>query len=134
VPDDIDEWRQYFPDAKPWVRGGNLYTLVLVGFGKPFAKVMKSMAPWFRKHKFGIWQSALQLEKLMLVSWLLFLTPLMDINVLKEAITSAIDGVPVGLHWKMILLGTQGSVPENKKIKRSMSTLMNSTFQWLNLC
>jgi len=63
VPDDIDEWHQYFPDAKPLARGGDLYTLVLVGLGKPFAKVMKSMAPWFCKHKFGIWQSALQSEK-----------------------------------------------------------------------
>jgi len=100
MPDDIDKWRQYFPDAKPWVRGGNLYTLILVGFGKLFAKVMKSMAPWFHKHKFGIWQSALQSEKLMSASWLLFLTPLMDIDVLKDAIMSAIDGVPVGLRGR----------------------------------
>jgi len=106
VPDDIDEWRQYFPDAKPWAQGGNLYTLALAGFSK-----------WFCKNKFGIWQLALQSEKPTSVSWLLFLTPLMDIEILKEAITSAIDGVLVGLHWKMILLGTQGSVLENKKSK-----------------
>jgi len=60
VPDDIDEWCQYFPDAKPRARGSNLYTLVLVGFGKHFAKVMKLMAPWFCKKKFGIWQLVLQ--------------------------------------------------------------------------
>ncbi len=41
----------------------------------------------------------------------------MDIEILKEVITSVIDGVPFGLCWKMILLGTQGSVLENKKIK-----------------
>jgi len=116
VPDDIDKWCQYFPDAKPWAQGGNLYTLVLVGFGKPFTKVMKSMVPWFCKNKFGIWQSALQSEKLTSVGWLLFLAPLMDINILKQAIMSAIDGVPVSLHWKMILLlVTQGLVPEKIK-------------------
>jgi len=68
-----------------------------VGFSKPFTKVMKSMAPWFHKNKFGIWQSALQSEKPTSIGWLLFSTPLMDIDTLKEAITSAIDGVPVGL-------------------------------------
>jgi len=111
VPDDIDKWKLYFPDAKP------LYTAVLVGFGKPFAKVMKAMAPWFRKEKFRIWQSALQSEKPTSVGWLLFSTPLMDIDILKAAITTAIDGVPVSLWWKMILLGTQGTVPEDQKIK-----------------
>ena len=117
VPDDIDEWRQYFPDAKPRSRGGDLYTPVLVGFGKPFAKVMKALAPWFRKHKFGIWKSALQSEKPTSIGWLLFSTPLMDTDLLQDAIKTSIDGVPVGLRWKMILLGTQGTVPENKKIK-----------------
>jgi len=117
VLDDIDEWRQYFPDAKPRARGGDLYTLVLVGFGKPFAKVMKSMAPWFRKKKFRIWQSALQSEKLTSVGWLLFSTPIMDINILKATIMMAIGGVPVSLRWKMILLGTQGTVPDDQKIK-----------------
>jgi len=41
----------------------------------------------------------------------------MDIDILKEAITMSIDGVPVGLRWKMILLGTQGMVPDDQKIK-----------------
>jgi len=53
IPDDIDEWHQYFPNAKPRAWGGNVNTLVLVGFGKPFAKVMKSMAPWFCKISLG---------------------------------------------------------------------------------
>jgi len=117
VLDDIDKWYQYFLDAKPRAHSGNLYTLVLVSFSKPFSKMMKSMAPWFCKNKFDIWQLALQSEKLTSIGWLLFLTPLMDIEILKEVITSVINGVLVGLHWKMILLGMQGSVPENKKVK-----------------
>jgi len=75
ILDDINEWHQYFPDAKPQAWGSDLYTLVLVGFGKPFAKVMKSMVPWFCKKKFGIWQLALQSKKPTLVGWLLFSTP-----------------------------------------------------------
>jgi len=130
IPDDIDEWRQYFPDAKPQAWGGNLYTPVLVHFGKPFAKVMKSMVPWFCKKKFGIWQSALQSEKLALVGWLLFSTPIMDIDILKATITTAIDSVLVGLRWKMILLGTQETVQMTKKSRRYTCTWMNWTYQW----
>jgi len=65
VPDNIDEWRQYFPDTRPRTRGGDLYMPVLVGFGKPFVKGMKSLAPWFCKHKFGIWKSAHQRNRLL---------------------------------------------------------------------
>jgi len=43
--------------------------------------------------------------------------PLMDIDILKAAITTMIDGVPVSLHWKMILLGMQGTVLDDQKIK-----------------
>jgi len=75
------------------------------------------MAPWFCKKKIGIWQSALQSEKPTSVSWLLFLTPLMDINIHKAAITTMIDKVPVGLCWKMIFLGMQGLVLEDQKFK-----------------
>jgi len=45
---------------------------VLVGFSKPFPKVMKALAPWFQKKKYGMWQSALQSEKPTLLGWLLF--------------------------------------------------------------
>jgi len=41
----------------------------------------------------------------------------MDIDILKDAITMVIDGVPVSLCWKMILLRTEGSVLESQKIK-----------------
>jgi len=55
VLDDIDEWLQYFPQAKPCTKGGNWYMLALMGFGKPFPKVMKALAPWFCKKKYIIW-------------------------------------------------------------------------------
>jgi len=80
VPDDISEWLQYFPQAKPCLKGGDLYTLALVGFSKPFPKVMKALALWFCKKKYSIWQSALQSEKLTSLGWLLFSAPLMDID------------------------------------------------------
>jgi len=91
--------------------------LALVGFGKPFPKVMKALAPWFCKKKYGIWQLALQSEKPILLGWLLFSTPLMDIDLLKEAISAKVEGVPIGLRWKMILLSMQGSIPKEQQVK-----------------
>jgi len=66
-----------------------------------------------------VWDLAicLTVQKPTSVGWLLFSTPLMDIDILEEAISTSIDGVPVGLQWKMILLGTQGLVPDDQKIK-----------------
>jgi len=90
--------------------------LALVGFGKPFPKVMKALAPCFCKKKYGILQSALQSEKPILLGWLLFSTPLMDIDLLKEAILAKVEGVPIGLRWKMIL-SVQGSIPKEQQVK-----------------
>jgi len=92
--------------------------LALMGFGKPFPKVMKALAPWFfRKKKYGIWQSTLQSEKPSLLGWILFLTPLMDVDLLKGAILDKIEGVPIGLQWKMIILGTQGTILKEQPIR-----------------
>jgi len=61
---------------------------------------MKALAPWFHKKQFGLWQAALQSEKPMSLGWLLFSTQIMDIDVLKEAISTCINGVPLGLDGK----------------------------------
>jgi len=41
----------------------------------------------------------------------------MDTNILKTVILAAIYGIPVGLWWKMIHLGTQGRVKPEDQIK-----------------
>jgi len=52
------------------------------------------------------------------VAWLAsFFTPLMDIDILKAAILDQVEGVPIGLCWKMILCGTQGMIPKEQQIK-----------------
>jgi len=106
---------KYFPQAKLHARGSDLHTLALVSFGKLFPKVMKSLAPWFQKTKYRIWQLVLQLEKPTLLGWLLFSTPLMDIEILKAVILDKVKGIPIGLCWKMILIRTQGTIPKEKK-------------------
>jgi len=64
LPDDVNEWLQYFPQAHPRARGGYTYMSVLLRFWEPFPKVVKTTALWFQKTKFGIWKLSLQSKKL----------------------------------------------------------------------
>jgi len=117
LPDDVNEWLQYFSQAHPRARGGYTYTSVLLGFREPFPKVVKNTASWFRKTKLGIWKSSLQSKKPVALGWLLFLTSMMDKEVLCGEISLCIRLIPVGLHWKMISIRAQGSVPPEQQVK-----------------
>jgi len=90
LPDDVDEWLVYCPQACPRARGSYTYTSVLLGFHEPFPKVIKAMASWFQKTKFGLWKSLLQLEKPTVLGWLLFSTSTMDEEVLRGKISLCI--------------------------------------------
>jgi len=91
--------------------------LALLSFCEPFPTAIKAIAMWLRKTKFGLWKSSLQSEKLVSFGWLLFLTSTMDINILRGKISLRIGSIPVGLRWKMISMGTQGSVPKEQQVK-----------------
>jgi len=117
LPLDVDEWLQYFPQAHPQARGGDTYTSVLIGCQVPFTKLIKSTAHWLRTNKFGLWQSTLQTEKPTSAGWLLFSTQSMDIEILCGKISNAIAGIPIGLRWKMIGMGAQGSIPKDQQVK-----------------
>jgi len=117
LPNDVDKWLTYFPQAQPQARGGYTYTLVLLGFREPFPKIIKVTVSWFCKIKFGLWKSSLQSEKLVALGWLLFLTSTMDVEVLKGEVSLRILSIPVGLHWKMISMGAQGSIPQEQQVK-----------------
>jgi len=90
LPDNINKWLQYFPQACPRARGEYMYTSVLLRFWEPFPKVVKTMAMWLRKTKFGIWKSSLQSKKLVALGWLLFSTSTMDEEVLHGEISLCI--------------------------------------------
>jgi len=117
LPDDINEWLVYFPQAQPRARGGYTYTLVLLGFHEPFPKVIKAMVSWFQKMKFGLWKSLLQLEKPIALGWLLFSTSTIDKEVVCSKISLHISSIPVSFCWKMISVGTQGSIPQEQQMK-----------------
>jgi len=116
-PANVDEWLEYFPGACPRAHGEYIYTSALLGFREPFPKVVKEMAPWLWKSKCGLCKSSLQLEKPILLGWLLFSTNTMDIDVLWGKISLCIGSIPVGLHWKMICIGTPGSIPPEQQVK-----------------
>jgi len=112
LPEEVDEWLQYFPGAKPRVKGGNVYMALLLGLSMPFVTFIKKLSPWCKEKKYGLWESSLQSEKPTSIGWLLFSTNTMDILPLKEQISESIQDIPVGLWWKMINMGTQGQVKE----------------------
>jgi len=87
IPGEVEDWLEYFPGARPQAQGGYTYTSVLLGFQEPFPKVIKALASWFRKTKFGLWKSSLQSKKPVLLGWLLFLTSTMDVEVLQGEIS-----------------------------------------------
>jgi len=117
LPTKVDKWLKYFPGARLWARRGYMYTQVLLGFHEPFPKVIKATVSWFQKSKFRLSKSSLQSEKLISLGWLLFSANTMDIKVLRGEISVRIASIPVGLRWKMISMGTQGSVPKEQQVK-----------------
>jgi len=117
IPSEVEEWLEYFPRVRLKAQGGYTYTSVLLGFREPFPKVIKALASWFRKSKFGLWKSSLQSKKPVSLGWLLFSTLTMDVKVLRGEISQQNASIPVRLRWKMISLETQGSVPKDQQVK-----------------
>jgi len=47
LPTEVEEWLEYFLQAKPCFSGGNLYTSALLGCSIPLAKILKALQNWF---------------------------------------------------------------------------------------
>jgi len=60
LPEEVDEWLQYFPGAKPRVKGGNMYTALLIGLSMPFVTFIKKLSPWYKEKKYRLWETSLQ--------------------------------------------------------------------------
>jgi len=116
LPEEVDEWLQYFPGAKPRMKGGNMYMTLLLGISNPFVTFIKKLSPWCKEKKYGLWEASLQSEKPTSIGWLLFSTNTMDLLLLKEQISEHIQDIPVGLQWKMINMGIQGQVKESDQV------------------
>jgi len=114
--DNVNDWLQYFPQAQLCAHRGDMYMVLLIGMSIPFLKFVKNLAPWFKVNKFGLWPLTLQSEKPVSLSWLLFSTYRMDIEVLKGEISSAISGTPTGLHWKLINIGAQRLMHKEQQV------------------
>ncbi len=117
LPNDIDNWLTYFPQAKPCILGSNTYTLLLIGLSIPFPKLVKSLSAWMHNKHFSLWKAYLQLEQPTSLGWLLFSTLTMDIELLKEAISNWIENMPIGFWWQTINIGSQGLIPKDQQVK-----------------
>jgi len=123
IPTDVDNWLVYFPQAKPRFQGGNVYTSALISTSLPLSKIMKAQSDWFKETRFELWEVNILTESPISVGWLLFSTNNINMDVLKCKISRFIEDITVGLHWKMITLGTQGKIPKTK-FEHSTCTLM----------
>jgi len=117
LPTEVDDWLVYFPQAKLHFQGGNIYTTALIGLSILLGKIMKVQTDWFKESCFGLWEANIQTESPVLVGWLLFSTNNINTDVLKHKISRFFKDIPVGLHWKMITLGTQGKIPKENQVR-----------------
>jgi len=97
IPDDIEEWLKYFLGAKPQKTGGETYMALLVGMSKPLPKVVKNLSAWMHNKGFGLWRAYLRSEQPTSLGWLRFSMQTMQVELLQEAISEALDGIPIGL-------------------------------------
>jgi len=132
LPDNINNWLMYFPQAKPCISGGDTYTTLLIRLSIPFPKLVKSLSAWMKNKRFGLWKAYLQLEQPTLLGWLLFSMSTMDAELLKEAILDSIKNVPISLRWKTINIESQGSIPKNQQVKALPFMSMNWMSTWHN--
>ncbi len=56
LPEEVDDWLWYFLGAKPRVKGGNVYTALLIGLSTPFVTFIKKLSPWCKEKKYGLWE------------------------------------------------------------------------------
>jgi len=124
LPNDIDKWLDYFLQAKLCVSGGDTYTALLIGMHIPLPKVVKNLSAWMHNKRFGLWKAYLQSEQPTSLGWLLFSMQTMGVKLLKEAILDQLENIPVGLHWKTISQGAQGSIPKDQQV-RALHVLMD---------
>jgi len=110
LPTKVNEWLEYFPQAKPCFNGGDVYTSALIRGSIPLSRLMKEQNEWFKESRFSLWESTIQTEAPVSVGWLLFSTNNTNTEILKKEILQFIDDIPVGLRWKMVSLGTQGKI------------------------
>jgi len=63
LPEEIDDWLPYFPQAKPQAKGGNVYMALLIGLSMLLITFIKKLSPWCKEKKFGLWEVSLQSKK-----------------------------------------------------------------------
>jgi hypothetical protein len=116
IPSKMGALKKYFPRANPIRNGGHVYVPVLIGHTVPLPEIKENIEWWLKEWTHGMWLRPLQCEDTTVLGWLLYSLLSMDLVSLAEVISSWL-GVPVGLRFRMISLGTAGKVPENNIVK-----------------
>jgi len=117
IPTKVEDWLDYFLQAKLQFLGGGLYASALLGCSMPLPKILKTLGNRFRETCYGLWHVIIQSECPVLAGWLLFLTNNSNTETLCREISIFIEDIPVGLCWKKISLRTQGKIPKEKQVQ-----------------
>jgi hypothetical protein len=104
-PQDLNDLRTFFKNAKPIMKGGMLYLKILASFdGEPDQLLSKVL--WYHKErKERIAVSYIQASKVALLGWLCFSLRAMDTALLTETIGKLIKR-PISLRWMRISDGS----------------------------
>jgi len=55
IPTKVEDWLEYFPQAKPCFSRGDLYTLALLGCSVLLPKILTTLRNWFCETRYGLW-------------------------------------------------------------------------------
>jgi len=116
LPDDIDEWLEYFPQAKPCI-SSNTYTMLLISLSIPFPKLVKILVGGCKTRGLAFKRHTSNWSNPPHSAGYCFLHIPWNDELLKEAISDQMENILVGLCWKMISQGSQGAIPKNQQVK-----------------
>jgi hypothetical protein len=108
IPSRMKTLKKFFPRANS-IR--HVYVPAFIGHTTPLQDVKEEIEWWWKECTHGMWLGPLQCEDTIVLGWLLYSLLSMDLASLAESSLSDILGIPVGLRFRTISLGTAGKVP-----------------------
>jgi hypothetical protein len=91
------------------------YLGIHIGHNKILPEIREEMHLWLEEGEHGLYYKMLQVKVSTDIGWFLYSTKEMDAGALVDKIEELI-GVKVGLHWKIIDVGSKGKIPETQRV------------------
>ena len=130
IPEDLKGFSKFsskffvYPNSKSMT----LYPMFRIGHTKELSDIREEMQEWSHHTSTTFFHNMLQCESATEVGWFLYSTRAMDAGALADEISDAL-GFQLGLRWKVINIGIQGKVPEEKKV-HALIVEVDTTRKW----